>query len=125
MEQYNSELKIVRKNSLFTKADLRKLIIPLIIEQTLTLTIGMFDTIMVASAGESAVSGVSLVDTINILIINLFSALATGGAIIAGQYLGANDKKNSKHAASQLVLITTLLSVFIMFLCLFLYFFQQ
>ncbi len=62
------------KNALFGK-DLRKLIIPLIIEQILAIAVGMADTIMVSAAGEAAVSGVSLVDTVNILLINVFSAL--------------------------------------------------
>ena len=74
--------------ALFDKKDLQRLIIPLVLEQILSITIGMTATIMVASAGDAAVSGVSLVDTITILLINVFSALATGGAIIAGQYLG-------------------------------------
>ncbi|MDN6560194.1 MULTISPECIES: MATE family efflux transporter [Enterococcus] len=71
---------------MFSKIDLRKIIISLIIEQTLMLSAGMFDTLMVSSAGETAVSGVSLVDTINTLIIFLLTALATGGAIVVGQY---------------------------------------
>ena len=105
-------------NQLFSKSDLRKLIIPLIIEQTLALTVGMFDAIMVASAGESVMSGVSLVDTIAVLIINLFAALATGGAIAAGQYIGAKDKENVNRAAKQLVNITFLISIVITVLCL-------
>ena len=63
---------------LYSGKDLRKLIIPLIIEQILAIAVGMADTIMVSAAGEAAVSGVSLVDTVNILLINVFSALATG-----------------------------------------------
>lgn len=73
---------------LFTNKDLKKLIIPLIIEQLLTVTVGLADSIMISSVGEAAVSGVSLVDSIMILLINMFSALATGGAVVAGQYLG-------------------------------------
>ena len=61
---------------LYSGKDLRKLIIPLIIEQILAIAVGMADTIMVSAAGEAAVSGVSLVDTVNILLINVFSALA-------------------------------------------------
>lgn len=67
---------------LYSGKDLRKLIIPLIIEQILAIAVGMADTIMVSAAGEAAVSGVSLVDTVNILLINVFSALATGGAVV-------------------------------------------
>ena len=87
-------------------------------EQFLAVTIGMADTIMVASTGEAAMSSVSLVDAINILLINIFSALATGGAIVASQYLGREDNKRANVAAKQLLLVTTAMSVFIMAVCL-------
>ncbi|MDR0861642.1 MAG: MATE family efflux transporter [Oscillospiraceae bacterium] len=102
---------------LFTKKDLRKLIIPLVIEQTLGLTVGMFDAIMVSFAGESAMAGVSLVDTIAILLINLFSAFASGGAILVGQFIGAKDDKDASLAARQLVNVSLLISVAITVLC--------
>ena len=70
---------------LFTRQALLRLILPLVVEQLLAVTIGMADTVMVTSVGEAAVSGISLVDSINILLINIFSALATGGAVIAAQ----------------------------------------
>ena len=73
---------------MFTNANLKRLILPLVVEQILAVTIGMSDTIMVSSVGEAAVSGLSLVDTINILLINIFAALATGGAVVCSQYLG-------------------------------------
>ena len=73
---------------MFTRKDIIKLMVPLIIEQVLAVAIGMADTMMVASCGEAAVSGVSLVDSINVLLINIFSALATGGSIICAQYIG-------------------------------------
>ena len=75
---------------LYSNKDLKKLIIPLVIEQTLAIAVGMADTIMISVVGEAAVSGVSLVDTVNILLINVFSALATGGAVVAGHFLGQN-----------------------------------
>lgn len=103
---------------MFKAKDLRKLILPLIVEQFLAVTIGMADTIMVASTGEAAMSSVSLVDAINILLINIFSALATGGAIVASQYLGREDNKRANVAAKQLLLVTTAMSVFIMAVCL-------
>ena len=87
---------------LFSRKDLRKLIIPLVIEQILAVTIGMADTVMVSSVGEAAVSGISLVDTINVLLINIFSALATGGAVVAAQYMGRKDHDNANTAASAL-----------------------
>ena len=91
-------------SALFSRRDLKRLILPLVVEQFLAVTIGMMDTIMVSTCGEAAVSGVSLVDSVNILMINIFSALATGGSIIASQYLGRDDRKNANAAARQLML---------------------
>ena len=88
---------------LFSKEELRRLIVPLMIEQILAVTIGMADTMMVANVGEAAVSGVSLVDSINILLINIFSAMATGGAVVASQYIGRQDRQNACSAAKQLI----------------------
>ena len=99
---------------LFSKKDLKKLIFPLIIEQILSVLVGMADVVMVSSAGEAAVSGVSLVDMINVLIINIFAALATGGAVVSSQYLGAGKHKEANHSANQLVTITILISVVVM-----------
>ena len=67
---------------LFSKEDMRRLLMPLMLEQLLAVTIGMMDTMMVSTCGEAAVSGISLVDSINVLLINMFSALATGGAVV-------------------------------------------
>ena len=69
---------------MFSKQALRRLILPLIIEQFLAVMVGMADIMMVSSAGEAAVSSVALVDLINVLIINIFAALATGGAVVCG-----------------------------------------
>ncbi|MEN6314903.1 MAG: MATE family efflux transporter [Clostridiaceae bacterium] len=102
----------------FTKKDLKKLIIPLIIEQMLAVTVGMADTIMVSSVGEAAVSGVSLVDMINILIINIFAALATGGAVVASQLIGARERDRACLSADQLLLVTFTISIAIMTLSL-------
>ena len=82
---------------LFSKQDLRKIIVPLLIEQALAVTVGMLDTVMVASAGEAAVSGVSLVDTLNLLLIYVFSALAGGGAIVISQLLGKGVKETAQE----------------------------
>ena len=72
------------KGYLFTNKELYRLIIPLLIEQFLAIFVGLADSVMVASVGETAVSAVSLIDTIMVLLINIFVALATGGAIVAG-----------------------------------------
>lgn len=89
---------------LYTNRDLKKLIIPLVFEQLLAILVGMVDTVMIAGVGEAAVSGVSLVDTINILIINITAALATGGAVAAGHFLGQKDSEKASRSAWQLVL---------------------
>lgn len=102
----------------FSNKDLKKLIIPLFVEQMLAITVGMADTIMVSSVGEAAVSGVSLVDMVNILIINIFAALATGGAVVAGQLIGARDRERACLSANQLLLVASVISVAIMFLSL-------
>ena len=73
---------------MFSNAQLRRLIIPLLIEQLLVMLVGMLDTIMVSSAGEAAISGVSIVNDVNNLMINLLAALAGGGAVVVSQYLG-------------------------------------
>lgn len=88
---------------LFSGKDLRKLIIPLIFEQALAITVGMADTMMISSVGEAAVSGVSLVDMINMLMFNIMAALATGGAVVTSQYLGARRKEDARKSASQLL----------------------
>ena len=74
--------------TIYSNADLKKLILPLVMEQLLAILVGMLDTVMISGVGEAAVSGVSLVDNINILVIQVFSALATGGAVVAGQASG-------------------------------------
>lgn len=82
------------------------------------LSVGMFDTLMVSFAGESAVSGVSLVDSINTLLIFLLTALATGGAIIAGQYLGSKNIEKSRLSGKQLLIASFWLSILFMAICL-------
>ena len=103
---------------MFTNRDLRKLLIPLIIEQVLTSLMGIADTMMVANVGAAAVSGVSLVDSINKLVLFLFTAMATGGTIVCSQCLGRRDKANSDRAARQVLLSTFALSIIVMAVCL-------
>lgn len=93
-----------KKEINFTNQDLRKLIIPLVIEQLLSITVGLLDSVMVSQVGEAAISAVSLVDTVNVLLVGAFSALATGGAAIAGQFLGSQRRDSAGHAGEQLLL---------------------
>lgn len=106
-------MKEKTKNYLFTNRALTALIIPLIIEQALAVLVGMADSIMVASVGEAAVSGVSLVDNIMVLLINVFAALATGGAVVAGQYLGQGRKEGARKATDQLIWFITICALIV------------
>ena len=107
----------VRKiNIEFSDRDLRRLIVPLVIEQLLAITVGLFDSVMVSHVGEAAISAVSLVDTVNVLLVNAFAALATGGAVIAGQYLGRREAVKAGHSGAQLLLFMGEASLLIMVL---------
>lgn len=88
----------------FSNQSLRRLIVPLVIEQLLAITVGLLDSVMVSQVGEAAISAVSLVDTVNVLLVGAFSALATGGAAIAGQFLGCQRRDRAGHAGEQLLL---------------------
>lgn len=103
---------------MFTRKDMIKLLAPLIVEQVLAVLVGMVDVMMVAAVGEAAVSGVSLVDSISILIIQILAALATGGAVISAQYLGKKQSENACKAAGQLIGVTTVLSLLVSMLAL-------
>ena len=117
ISKYN--LKLERwSHMLFTKDQLKKLIIPLIIEQVLSITVGMADTVMVSSAGEAAISGVSLVDMINGLLLAVFAALATGGAVVTAQYIGGRKIEKACESAKQLLIIAFFVSIGIMAICL-------
>lgn len=105
---------IKEKPYYFSNRALKRLIVPMIIEQFLAILVGMSDSIMVATVGEHAVSGVSLVDNIFILLIYLFAALATGGAVVMGQYLGQNKHEKANRAVNQLILFTALFAICIM-----------
>lgn len=100
----------------FTKADLRRLIVPLVIEQLLSITVGLSDSLMVSQVGEAAISAVSLVDTVNVLLVNAFASLATGGAVITGQYLGRREIGKAGHSAQQLLLFMGEVSLVVMVL---------
>ena len=101
------------KPPLFTRQQLIALLLPLIAEQALSVTIGLADTLMVSSVGEAAVSGVSLVDSFNTLMIQIMSALATGGAVVTSQYIGHQEPKNAKAAAAQILFVLSSFSVLV------------
>ena len=105
------------REPLFSQKELLVLAIPLLVEQLLEVTVGMADTMMVSRCGEAAISGVSLVDMINNLIIVLFAALATGGAVVVSQYLGAKERGNADKSAGQLLLLSGLSGVVIGVVC--------
>ncbi len=105
------------KNRMFTNAQLRRLILPLLVEQLLVMLVGMADTIMVSAAGEAAISGVSIVNDVNNLIIAILTAIAGGGSVIVTQYLGNQDEENTKLSASQLIMISFIISLVFGVLC--------
>ncbi len=95
----------------WTSRALYRLMWPLVVEQLFAVSIGIVDTVMVSAVGEAAVSGVSLVDSVNVLIITAFTALATGGSVVCSQYLGRRENTNASAAARQLVYIIGLASL--------------
>ncbi len=101
------------KRKIFSNRDLKALIVPLFMEQLLTVLVGVADTFMVSYAGEAAVSGVSLVNMFNTIFIYLFSALAAGGAIVVSQYIGSKDQGNGNLSSGQLLMASTVFSLFI------------
>lgn len=103
-----------QEHEFFSGKYLLALIVPLILEQILGITVGMADSMMVSSAGEAAVSGVSLVDTINILLINTFASLATGGAVVASHRLGEKKTEEASKTSDQLLLCMTGIATVIM-----------
>ena len=105
--------KIDKNNLLFSNKALIALLIPIVIEQLLNSFMGMIDTMMVSNVGSEALSGVSLVDSVNNLIVQLFSAMATGAAIICSHYIGMKDEKGANKAARQVVLSVTVIALVI------------
>ncbi len=105
-------------NYLFSNADLAKLFVPLMVEQFLGFMVGLADSVMVAHVGESAVSGVSLVDFLMVFLISIFAALSSGGVVIAGQYMGKTDMHKAREAADQLVWFVGLTATGVMILVL-------
>ena len=101
------------KKPLFSKSDLVAIALPLIIQQVLAVTIGMVDTLMVSSAGEAAVSGVSLVNSLDTMLVIAFGALVSGGAVVVAQFLGQQNREGALSAAKQLTYATTAVALFI------------
>ena len=95
-----------KKMGMFSRKDMVRLFGPLLVEQLLAVLVGMADVVMVAAVGETAVSGVALVDSISVLVIQVLSAMATGGAVVCAQYIGKKRQDQACRAAGQLVLIT-------------------
>ncbi|MGN1069858.1 MAG: MATE family efflux transporter, partial [Candidatus Fimadaptatus sp.] len=102
-----------RPTPLFTNRSLRAIIVPLLLEQLLVMLVGMADTLIVSYAGEAAVSGVSLVNQFNTIFIYLFTALASGGAVVISQYIGKRAADKAGESASQLLSFSTAFSVLI------------
>lgn len=96
---------------MFTNQDLKRMILPLFMEQLLVMLVGLADTFIISFVGEAAVSGVSLVNMFNTVFIYLFTALASGGAVVISQYIGRKDSKHAGMSASQLLMFSTLFSI--------------
>ncbi len=109
---------MTRELTMFSKKQLKSLIWPLIAEQILITAIGACDTFMVSSTGEAGISGVSLVDNLSHFIISLFSAFATGGAVVVSQYIGHKDNDKAVSTAHQLLKVSFLAGLFFVALCL-------
>ena len=105
-------------DAMFSQRALLALMFPLIIEQLLNSLMGTADTMMVSNVGSAAISAVSLVDSINVLVIQAFSALAAGGAIVCAQYIGQKNKEKANESARQVLFIITAISVAVSLICL-------
>ena len=108
----------MEEKHMFSNKDLFKLLLPLIVEQLLNSLMGTADTIMVSNVGSEAISAVSLVDSICVLVIQVFSALAAGGVIVCSQYIGRKDEKSANRAAAQVVFTVTAISLTLTVMCL-------
>ncbi len=98
---------------MFSNAQLKKMIVPLFLEQLLIMLVGLADTFVVSYAGEAAVSGVSLVNSFNTIFLYLFTALASGGAVVVSQYIGRKSADKASESVSQLLTVSTVFSVVI------------
>ena len=103
---------------MFSNRLICSLLIPVVLEQLLNSIMGTADTMMVSNVGSAAISAVSLVDSINVLVIQAFSALAAGGAIVCAQYIGQRNKEKANESARQVLFIITAISVAVSLICL-------
>ena len=110
-------MKEQKKKHLFTNRQLAALLIPLALDQLLNSFMGTVDTLIVSNIGSAAISAVSLVDAINILVVEAFLALAAGGTVVCSQYLGNKDVEKANKAAGQLVFVTFFLSLLMAVIC--------
>ncbi|MBQ8640031.1 MAG: MATE family efflux transporter [Lachnospiraceae bacterium] len=115
--QLYDKTKINQANLMFSRRQLWQLLIPLMIEQLLNALMGMVDTMMVSRVGSAAISAVSLVDSINMLVMQVFTALAAGASIICSQYMGKRDQKGCNEAARQIVLTVTVIAAVLAVVC--------
>lgn len=102
-----------QQTELFSNKTLKEMIVPLFFEQLLVMLVGLADTLIVSYAGEAAVSGVSLVNQFNTIFIYLFTALASGGAVVISQYIGRKAMDAAGESASQLLMFSTVFSALI------------
>lgn len=109
--------KLDREHMMFSNKQLITLLLPIMVEQLLNSFMGMADTMMVSNVGSAAISAVSLVDSINVLVIQVFTALGAGAAIICSQYLGRGDRESSNEAARQVTLSVLTISTVLSILC--------
>ena len=108
----------MKQQHMFSNRMICALLVPVVLEQLLNSVMGTADTMMVSNVGSAAISAVSLVDSINILVIQAFSALAAGGAIVCAQYIGQQNHKKANESARQVLFIITAISVAVSLLCL-------
>ena len=108
----------MEQKHMFTNKMIADLLIPVVLEQLLNSIMGTADTMMVSNVGSAAISAVSLVDSINVLVIQAFSALAAGGAIVCAQYIGQRNKEKANESARQVLFIITAISVAVSLICL-------
>ena len=108
----------MEQQHMFTNRMIRNLLVPVVLEQILNSIMGTADTMMVSNVGSAALSAVSLVDSINVLLIQAFSALAAGGAIVCAQYIGQRNYEKANMSARQVLFIITAISVVVSAVCL-------